>query len=168
LEILIGLGGNIGDPPSAFKEACGQLSERHRLIAVSSLYGSLPEGPSQPEFHNAAALLEVDCSPPEFLVECQAIERAAGRDRGEGVRWGPRSLDIDLLLVRGVVRRGSYLVIPHPRFAERSFALVPSAELVPEWEHPIVGRTIRDLAEEASQRDPGAVWKVEKSKNKHR
>ena len=94
------------------------------------------------------------------------MEAIAGRDRVTEVRWGPRPLDIDLLLIRGVIHRGPRLELPHPRLAERAFALVPAAEIVPDWIHPIVGRTLRELAYEAGARAPGAVWKVEKSKSR--
>jgi 2-amino-4-hydroxy-6-hydroxymethyldihydropteridine diphosphokinase len=166
MDVVLGLGGNVGDPPSEFERACSRLAQRHRVVMVSSFYRSRPIGPSQPDFFNQAVLLEVEHHPIELLEECQAMEAKAGRDRATEVRWGPRPLDIDLLLSRGVIRRGPRLELPHPRLVERAFALVPAAEIVPAWIHPIVGRTIRELAGEASERDPGAVWRVEKSKRR--
>jgi 2-amino-4-hydroxy-6-hydroxymethyldihydropteridine diphosphokinase len=160
MDVVLGLGGNLDDPPSAFERACEQLAKRHMMVTASSLYRSRPIGPEQPEFFNRAILLEVECHPGELLEECQALEAAAGRDRTTEVRWGPRPLDIDLLMVRGVIRRGSRLELPHPRLAERAFAVVPAAEIVPHWIHPLTGRSIAALAEAASRADPRAVWKV--------
>ena len=166
MDVVLGLGGNLGDPPSEFGSACARLAQRHRVVTLSSLYRSRAIGPSQPDFFNQAVLLEVEHHPVEILEECQEMEAIAGRDRVTEVRWGPRPLDIDLLLIRGVIHRGPRLELPHPRLAERAFALVPAAEIVPDWIHPIVGRTLRELAYEAGARAPGAVWKVEKSKSR--
>lgn len=166
MDVVLGLGGNLDDPPSAFEQARARLARRHRVWAVSSLYRSRPIGPTQPDFFNQAVLLEVGHHAIELLEECQALEEAAGRDRATAVRWGPRPLDIDLLLTRGVIRRGPRLELPHPRLAERAFALLPAAEIVPDWIHPILGRTIRELAREAREKDPGAVWRVEKSRGR--
>lgn len=130
------------------------------MTAVSALYRSRPIGPPQPDFFNQALLLEVECHPLELLEQCQAAEAAAGRDRTTEVRWGPRPLDIDLLLAGGVIRRGPRLELPHPRLAERAFALVPAAEIVPDWICPVTGTSIAELAEAASRANPGAVWKV--------
>jgi 2-amino-4-hydroxy-6-hydroxymethyldihydropteridine diphosphokinase len=161
MEILIGLGGNVGDPPRTFKEALASLGRTHRVAATSSLYRSRPVGPPQGDFFNMAALLEATVDVAALLAECQGLEVSAGRDRDPEARWGPRPLDIDLLIAAGVVRRGPRVELPHPRLAERAFVLVPAAELVPDWVHPIVGRTIGELAEEAVVRDPDAVWRVQ-------
>jgi 2-amino-4-hydroxy-6-hydroxymethyldihydropteridine diphosphokinase len=166
MDVVLGLGANIDDPPAAFERARARLEQWHRVVMVSSLYRSRPIGPAQPDFFNQAVLLEVEHHPVELLEECQGVEAIAGRDRTTEVRWGPRPLDIDLLLARGVIRRGPRLELPHPRLVERAFALVPAAEIVPDWIHPIAGRTIRELAREASERDPGAVWRVEESKSR--
>jgi 2-amino-4-hydroxy-6-hydroxymethyldihydropteridine diphosphokinase len=160
VDVVLGLGGNIGDPPAAFEEACARLAERHRVVALSSLYRSRPVGPAQPEFFNRAVLLDAARHPAGLLEECQLLETGAGRDRATEPRWGPRPLDIDLLLVRGVVRRGPRLRLPHPRLAERAFALVPAAEIVPDWIHPLIGASIARLADAALAADPGAVWAV--------
>ncbi len=157
MQIVIGLGGNSGEPPRAFRRALAELGARHRVVAVSSLYRTEPVGPAQPRFCNAAALLEVACPPLELLDRCHELERGAGRDRAREARWGPRPLDIDLLVASGVVYRGPRLELPHPHLHRRAFALVPAAELVPEWVHPILGRSIGELAADAARREPGAV-----------
>lgn len=160
VDVVLGLGGNLDDPPSAFEEACARFAERHRVVAVSSLYRSRPIGPAQPEFFNRAVLLGVEHHPAALLEECQLLEAAAGRDHTTEQRWGPRPLDIDLLLVRGVIHRGPRLHLPHRLLAERAFALVPAAEIVPDWIHPLIGTSIAGLADTALTADPGAVWAV--------
>jgi 2-amino-4-hydroxy-6-hydroxymethyldihydropteridine diphosphokinase len=157
VRILIGLGANLGNPPETFQTALAMLGESRRIAAVSSLYRTRPEGPPQQEFHNMAALLEVSDDPAALLAECQRLEAVVGRDRSREPRWGPRVLDVDLLIALGVVRRGPELVLPHPLFAERAFALVPAAELVPSWIHPLVGRSIGELALAAEEREPEAI-----------
>jgi 2-amino-4-hydroxy-6-hydroxymethyldihydropteridine diphosphokinase len=161
LRILIGLGANLGDPPSAFGVAIGELSKRHRVVASSSIYGSRPVGPAQPDFHNMAVLLEVGCAALALLDECQQLEQAAARNRDQEERWGPRPLDIDLLMVRNLVHRGPRLELPHPRFSQRAFAVIPAAEIAPDWVVPFDGRTIEERAGILTNRDPRAVWKVE-------
>jgi len=160
VEVVLGLGGNVGDPPAAFQVARARLAERHRLVAGSSLYCSRPIGPTQPEFYNQAVLLSAESHPVDLLAQCQLLEAAAGRDRTTELRWGPRPLDIDLLLVRGVIHRGPRLWLPHPRFAERAFALVPAAEIVPDWVHPLIGTSIAGLAKAELNTDPGAIRAV--------
>ncbi len=144
--LIVGLGGNQGDVGGAFAAAATALGRRFRVRAASSLWRSAPLGPAQPDFLNAALLLEVDCDPLRLLACAQRIEGAAGRDRGAEVRLGPRPLDIDLLLAPGVVVESPALTLPHPRLAGRRFALLPAAELAPEWVHPRLHRTLADLA----------------------
>jgi 2-amino-4-hydroxy-6-hydroxymethyldihydropteridine diphosphokinase len=157
VRILIGLGANLGNPPETFQTALALLDESCRIVAASSLYRTRPEGPPQQEFFNMAALLEVEDDPAALLAECQRIEAVVGRDWSRQQRWGPRVLDLDLLIALGVLHRGPALVLPHPLFARRAFALVPAAELAPSWIHPVVGRSIGELALGAERRDPNAI-----------
>ncbi len=160
MRVLLGLGGNTGEVHRAFTRALGELGARPEVVLVvgaSALYRSRAVGPEQPDFLNMVALVVVSGSLLGFLELCQELERGAGRDRGGEGRWGPRPLDLDLLLAEGAVHRGPRLTVPHPRFHERAFALVPAAELVPGWRHPLLGRTVGELAAEALARDPGAV-----------
>ncbi len=156
MRVLIGLGGNLGEPRRAFDGALARLAERGRVAAVSGLFGSRAVGPPQPDYLNAAAVLEIDDPPSRLLARCLALEAAADRVRG-GERWGPRTLDIDLLMVQNVVRRGPGLTLPHPRFHERAFALAPAAEIAPDWVHPLLGRCVAELAAAAVAADPTAV-----------
>lgn len=131
----IGLGANLGDPVQALRGAFGALAALpdSRLLATSRLYRTPAWGRTdQPDYVNAAVLLETGLAPQALLAQLLAIERAAGRLReGEtaATRWGPRVLDLDLLLYgdRTLVEPG--LRVPHPHLHERAFALVPLAEI---------------------------------------
>lgn len=133
LEATLGLGGNLGDPIAAFAAALVRLRD-HTAIevqAVSSVWRTAPWGKlDQPEFRNMAVLIETTLSAEELLQLCLAIEREGGRERRE--RWGPRTLDIDILTYGGQVIDRPGLEIPHPRIAERAFVLAPLAEIAPE------------------------------------
>lgn len=146
MKVLLGLGANLGDPLRAFAAALAELAALHDLRAVSRVYRSRAVGPAQPDYWNMAALLHGRGTADELLARCQRLERAAGRRR-EGVeRWGPRPLDLDLLLIEGEVVDRPDLTVPHPHLLERAFALVPAADLAPHWRHPVDGRALADLA----------------------
>lgn len=156
-HVVIGFGANLGDPPAAIAAAADGLGRIGEVVSVSRLWRTRPVGPDQPVFCNAAALVHWPGAPPSLLRACRELEAAAGRDRAGERRWGPRELDLDLLVARDLVWRSPVLEIPHPRLHERAFALVPTAELVPDWVHPIIGRTIAELADEARATDPDAL-----------
>ena len=160
VRVVLGLGGNVGDSRMAFSECLAALAAEGRVIAVSRLWRTRPVGPPQPDYLNAAALVEWPAGPRALLGRCLELETAAGRDRSAETRWGPRTLDIDLLLAESVVCRGPMLTLPHPRLHERRFALEPAAEVAPDWIHPLLGRTISHLADEARDRDPEAIVEV--------
>ncbi len=136
MKLLLGLGGNQGDVAAAFADALTALAARFRLCALSSLWRTRPVGPPQPEFLNAAAVFEVDLHPCRVLALCHELEARAGRCRRHEPRHGPRPLDLDLLMVPALVMAGPTLVLPHPRLAQRRFALLPAAEVAPGWVHP--------------------------------
>jgi 2-amino-4-hydroxy-6-hydroxymethyldihydropteridine diphosphokinase len=159
--IVIGLGANLGDPATAFAAALQSLAGIGTIAGVSRLYSTRPEGPEQPHYTNAAALLEWPTGSQKLLEACKTLERSAGRDRSFERRWGPRALDLDLLIARSLVFRSPAITLPHPRFHLRAFALAPAAELVPDWVHPVVGRTIGELAAEVRAADPDALLSSE-------
>jgi len=151
VRVIIGLGGNLGDPPAAFRRAIAGLGVVHRVEAVSHFYKTRPVGPPQPDYWNGAALIDASTDLLELLRLCHELEAAAGRHREGAEHWGPRPLDLDLLLAEGVVHRGPRLVLPHPELHRRAFALVPAAELAPAWIHPLIGKTLAELAEETGE-----------------
>jgi 2-amino-4-hydroxy-6-hydroxymethyldihydropteridine diphosphokinase len=160
MRVVLGLGGNLGKPRVAFAQALEALAGGGRVMAVSQLWRTRPVGPSQPDFLNAAALIAWPAGPRSLLRRCREIEAVAGRNRAREERWGPRILDLDLLIAASAVCRGPDLDLPHPRLHERRFALEPAAELAPDWVHPLLGRTVLELAKEARERDPEAIIEV--------
>lgn len=132
VEATLGLGGNLGDPVAAFAAALARLRDHAavELKAVSSVWRTAPWGKlDQPEFRNLAVLIETALPAEDLLQLCLAIEREGGRERRE--RWGPRTLDIDILTYGGQVIDRPGLQVPHPRIAERAFVLAPLAEITP-------------------------------------
>ena len=160
MEILIGLGGNLGQPEAAFAQALEALANEGRVMAVSKLWRTRPVGPPQPDYLNAATLIDWPAAPGALLHRCRELEVVAGRNRAQEERWGPRDLDLDLLIARSTVCRGPDLEIPHPRLHERRFVLEPAAEVAPIWVHPLLGLTIEELAENARQSEPDAILEV--------
>jgi 2-amino-4-hydroxy-6-hydroxymethyldihydropteridine diphosphokinase len=146
---FVGLGSNLGDPRAQIQEALEVLAaeEGVEVIAVSSLRETDPVGyEDQPRFLNGAAELETALSARELLERLLAIERRLGRVRGAGPRFGPRTIDLDLLLHGREVVAEPGLELPHPRLHERRFALEPLAELDPTLEIPGRGQVSALLA----------------------
>ena len=161
MQVVLGLGGNLGDVPAALVAARAQLGAWTQVLAASRLYRTAPVSPvAQPPFLNAALLVGVDLGLGGLLERCHELEAAAGRNRAGEPRWGPRPLDIDLLAARDIVHRGPRLELPHPRLHDRAFALVPAAEVVGGWIHAPLGRTLDALAADALGRDPAAILEV--------
>lgn len=133
VKAYIGLGSNLDDPERQVSLACGRLAsiESSALIACSSLYGTTPLGPiDQPAFVNAVACIETQLTPHGLLAALHGIERDQGRLR-DGSRWGPRTLDLDLLLYHGLILHEPSLTLPHPEMTRRAFVLVPLAQIAP-------------------------------------
>ena len=131
----IGLGANLGDAAQTLRDAFQALAglPRTTLRARSPLYSTPAWGnEDQPAFVNAAALLDTALDGPELLAALLGIERDFGRVRAPGVHWGPRTLDLDLLLFGNEVIDEPGLRVPHPHLQERSFALVPLVEVAPD------------------------------------
>jgi len=129
----LGLGGNIGDPALAMARALQALDARKdcRVLAVSRLYLTPPWGKTdQADFFNCCALIETELEPEELLDLCLALEREMKRVRAE--RWGPRTLDIDLLTYGERIEKSQSLELPHPRMTERAFVMLPLADLAPQ------------------------------------
>lgn len=145
-EVYIGLGANLGEPPAQLREALRRLDAERgiTLDRVSRPYRSAPWGnPDQPAFVNAVAALRTTLAPEALLARLLEVERSLGRARG-GERWGPRTIDLDLLLdgERSVDLPGCH--VPHPRLALRAFVLVPLLEIAPAARVPGAG-SVREL-----------------------
>lgn len=133
-EALIGMGGNIGDVRSTLGRAIGALCDgtEVRLLARSSDYRTAPWGlAEQPAFINICLAVATALPPRALLERAHRIERAFGRDRAGAPRWGPRTLDIDILAYDDLVLDEPGLTLPHPRLFERAFVLAPLAEIAP-------------------------------------
>jgi 2-amino-4-hydroxy-6-hydroxymethyldihydropteridine diphosphokinase len=138
--ILISLGSNIsgpwGTPEQSVQHALQALDrDGLKLVEASRLLLTAPFGkPNQPPFVNAVAHIEAHLSPLALLQKLHAIEKEAGRRRK--IRWGPRTLDLDVIDYHGLVRSTGKLTLPHPGIAERIFVLKPISELSVKWRHP--------------------------------
>ena len=144
----IGLGGNLGDVSAVLANAFAALDAlpQTRLLARSSIYRSPAWGiTDQPAFLNAVAALDTALEPAALLAELLRIERAAGRERVGEIRWGPRTLDLDLLLYADAVIDQPGLRVPHPHLHDRAFVLLPLAEIASDAIVPGRGR-VADLA----------------------
>ena len=141
IQAYIGLGSNLNDPVQQVQAALAALSDipETRCVRHSSLYRSAPLGQAdQPDYINAVAMLDTHLSARQLLTELQAMERIHGRVRG-AERWGPRTLDLDMLLYGDMQLESEELTVPHPRLAERSFVLYPLCEIAPDLEIHALG-----------------------------
>jgi 2-amino-4-hydroxy-6-hydroxymethyldihydropteridine diphosphokinase len=124
MKAVLALGANLGDRLAALQSAVDALAVQVRVVAVSAVFETAPVGgPEQPDFYNAVVVVDTDLDPHELLVVAQNIERAAGRVRHE--RWGPRTLDVDVLAFDELRSDDLALTLPHPRAHERAFVLLP-------------------------------------------
>lgn len=147
MRAYVGLGSNLGEREATLWKALEGLgaTEGIEVVAVSSFRETDPVGVvDQPRFVNAAAALETSLRPRELLERLLDVERSLGRDRAVEKRWGPRTVDLDLLLYGGESIDEPGLEVPHPRLAERAFVLEPLLELDPDLRLPD-GRPLRDL-----------------------
>ena len=138
----VGIGSNLQGPTHQIEYATGLLAEipRTRLVFMSSMYRSTPfGGVEQPDFVNAVAALLTCLGPLELLAALQDIEDRQGRERG-ATRWGPRVLDLDLLVYSSQTIDEPDLTVPHPGIGERNFVLLPLGEIAPELVIPGLGR----------------------------
>ena len=158
--VVIGFGGNVGDVRAHFRAALMELRNSCAFGRVSSLYTSAPIGPRQADFLNGAVLLGWPGPLSGLLELTRRLEAAALRERGE--RWGPRTLDLDILWAQGRVCRTSSLTVPHPRLVERRFALQPLLDVAPEARDPLTGEryaaTVLRLEKQDVRRLNPGLW----------
>ena len=151
VDAYIGLGSNLGDRIRNLEGALQRFGSIGVLKAVSSTYETKPWGVDeyQPRYLNQVAVVQTTLDPLEIVTELLAIEYAMGRVREE--KNASRTLDLDLLLHGQTVLEASGVTVPHPRMHERAFVLIPLAEIAPELLHPVLKRTIKDLAADSDE-----------------
>ena len=135
--------GRHGGPPQVVRAAVEALARLGRVEKLSTIRSTAALGPAGRGFANAVALLHTRLAPEALLAELKAIERGFGRRRGR--RWGPRVLDLDIILWSGGFWGGPGPIIPHREMPRRRFVLEPLAEIAPDWRDPLTGATIRQL-----------------------
>ena len=146
----IGMGSNLaspaGPPDATLAAAVARLASFSQVVARSSLYSTKPVGfADQPRFINAVVALKTGLAPHPLLAALLDLERAFGRNRSKGFQDGPRTLDLDILLMGDIDSSEPRLQIPHPRLADRAFVLVPLNEIAPQVVHPVHRRTVAQL-----------------------
>lgn len=140
--------GRHGGPAGAVRAAAEALG----VERLSTIRATPALGPAGRGFANAAALIATDLAPAELLAQLKSTERAFGRRSGQ--RWGPRVIDLDIILWSGGAHGEDGLTIPHPAFRDRAFVLEPLAEIAPDWRDPITGATVRQLLARLRRRNP--------------
>jgi 2-amino-4-hydroxy-6-hydroxymethyldihydropteridine diphosphokinase len=139
IRAVVGLGSNVGDRLAHLQGAAQRVAKICHVERASHVYETAPVGgPPQPAFYNAALLVTYAGAPSDLLDALQAVEKILGRHRSpDDVRWGPRTIDLDILWIEGLAMESDRLVVPHPRLAERAFALRPLVDVAPDAIDPI-------------------------------
>ena len=158
-SVYLGLGANLGDREANLRRAVDLLSQGVRVLRVSPIYETDPVGyVEQPPFLNTVAEGITAWEPEALLDLAKAIEGQMGREAT--VRFGPRPIDIDILLYDDLILDSERLTIPHPRLAERAFVLVPLADLAPDLQHPVIGKTMGKLFDAVQGREGVRLWRA--------
>lgn len=157
MEITVIFGSNTGCRQATIEKALALLAARTGpVIRTSSYYETEPWGfESEDTFLNRVATIDTACSPEAFLQICLETEKQLGRVRNQGARYQSRNIDIDILFCGSVIFSSPDLTVPHPRIGQRNFVLVPLAEIMPGFRHPVTGKTVREMLGECP--DPLAV-----------
>jgi len=147
MRAFIAIGSNLGDRTGNVREAVRLVADgvKASLVAMSSLYETEPWGvKEQGPFVNAAMIVETPLAPSELLAHLKSVEASMGRTRT--VRWGPRTIDLDIIFIEEMVIEAEGLRVPHPGADERAFVMVPLAEIAPDFVHPVTGATLAGIA----------------------
>ena len=156
---FIAIGSNLGDRIANVKKAVLRAADEVKatLVFMSSFYETEPWGiKEQGPFVNAVMAVETGLKPVELLAHLKSVEAGMGRQKAE--RWGPRTIDLDIIFYDSLVMDEDWLTIPHPAAHERAFVMVPLAEIAPEFVHPVLGRTVSEIA---GSLDTSGVKKLE-------
>jgi 2-amino-4-hydroxy-6-hydroxymethyldihydropteridine diphosphokinase len=148
-DVVVGLGSNLGDRGLHLRIAARELARLFELRAFSPLYETAPVGPAQPDYLNAAVRLGATLPPDAILEALLGIERTGGRVRTAENRWGPRTIDLDILWIGGLLVATPSLTVPHPRLTERAFALLPLLDVAPDAIDPRTGARFTEPAPDA-------------------
>jgi 2-amino-4-hydroxy-6-hydroxymethyldihydropteridine diphosphokinase len=158
--VYLGIGSNLGNRAANLRMALRYLPPLARVEEISSLYETAPlGGEEQPPFYNAVCRISTGLGPEALLRHLKQIEFAIGRRPGP--RWGPRPIDLDILLCGDRVLEQEGLIVPHPLLAERAFVLVPLAELAPDLRHPVLGKPVGELLSALDQAALSGVRRIE-------
>ncbi|MDQ6959397.1 MAG: 2-amino-4-hydroxy-6-hydroxymethyldihydropteridine diphosphokinase [Mariprofundaceae bacterium] len=165
VETIVAFGGNIGDVLTGFLSARERLGRTKglQIFDSSCVYHSPPMGPAgQPDYLNAVMLLHADMAAETLLQHLQGIEKQHGRTRS-GDHWEPRTLDLDLIAYNDTVMQTKHLTLPHPHMHKRMFVLQPLCDIRPNWRHPVLKQTARDLLKDlaatgVSCLEEGQAW----------
>ena len=148
----IGIGSNIGDKVLHYEKAVAEIlrADHHCLLAASSLYRTKPLGYKEQDwFINGVIQIETDLNPFELLRSLKAIESRLGREKT--IRWGPRTIDLDILFYDDSEVQTEELQVPHPRLQERQFVLIPLVEINQTLPHPVLKKTVAELLEDLKE-----------------
>jgi len=150
--VILGLGSNLGDRDTFLRAALKALAPAYQVEHISSVYETAPQlVVVQPFYHNLVCTGRTQLSPHDLLHFLKALEQRLGRT--PTYRYGPREIDLDLLLYGDQIITTPDLIVPHPRMAERAFVLAPLTEIAPHLRHPLLQRTMRELAAEVADQD---------------
>ncbi|PJB13820.1 MAG: 2-amino-4-hydroxy-6-hydroxymethyldihydropteridine diphosphokinase [Flavobacteriales bacterium CG_4_9_14_3_um_filter_32_8] len=146
-QVVFSLGGNVGNVSQTFLKAINSLEKKvGKLIKSSTIYTTKAWGiENQPDFINQIVIFKTQLLPHEVLIKCLQIEKELGRKRIDGEKWQQRVIDIDILFYESEIINFNNLIIPHPYLHQRNFVLFPLAELMPEFIHPLLRKTIAEL-----------------------
>lgn len=148
---MIGLGSNLGERDKNIRTALEKMKEKGiELLKVSSVLETEPYGyTDQPKFLNAVCLVETNLTPDQLLDVLLEIEKEMGRVRER--KWGPRIIDLDIIFYEDLVLESERLIVPHPDMHNRWFVLAPLAEICPDYVHPKLKKTVRELLQELTR-----------------